>query len=296
MKTIQKLLLMASLSASLFADPCILNSNGEITDVGNVGNGGNTDCRLTPESYSIKLFKVALCSEAPDLMSRARYDNLGEGYQVDLSSCDAVVFENPAGKSMSIKLGESTTLNSRGIPKIEGKTYTHYVIIIGPELGVKASAKFANTMNDGANGSGQYCWTINNTVSQLVMEPNGNNGADIWDTLPLVSTRCGTSAGAPGTFTLKGDSFGDMVDSDEEEVNMRVVSVDDSYTVHTNSANNTKLVLFYPLNSSINLESVSRMNIDFKVSNAVEAVIWNNNGSNYSLLKVGPFSFDIQAQ
>ena len=299
--TIKIIIASAILASSSFGASCSV-TNGKITNT--------NDCFITPEEYKFTLHKLMLCSATPSVMSKSRYEHLGDGFQIDLSGCDPIV-DIPNGQLITTSVGSSTPLQNVKINSVN-KVYTHYAIVIKNEITTKAKAEF-NTIRYGAGLSqGRYCWTKNMTILKSDVD-NVVNGSLTWynqNNRNNWSAECSSSFGTVGYLTEKIDRWGDgpgngdVVDSDEApRTNLRVVAVDDSYKVHVNSAGLSKVILFYPLTKNINLKDTKQLDVKVTVTDSVESdnvsPHYDNNSylNGYNvILRAGAFNFDIVAR
>ncbi len=290
--TIKIIIASAILVSSSFGASCSV-TNGKITNT--------DDCVITPEAYQFTLHKLMLCSSTPSIMSKSRYEHLGDGFQIDLSGCDPIV-DIPNGQLITTGVGSSTPLQNVKITSVD-KVYTHYAIVIKNEINTKAKAEFDTTRYGAGLSQGRYCWTKDMTTRSSEMY-DLQNGIWTWN---LTSNRsnwtaeCGSSFGTPGFQNHVIDQWGDgpgngdVVDSDESpRTNLRLVAVDDSYKVHVNSAGLSKLVMFYPLENQINLKDVENLDIKVILTDTAE-IDHSPNGADV-VIKSAAFSFDIAAR
>lgn len=304
MKNIIKIIIASAiLSSNVFATqtelPCILSNTGEVTDSGN--------CYVTPSQYKFKLYKLLMCYTTPSIMSFNRTDTVPDLYKEDFVGCDTL-FDNANGQELITYVGSETKLNNAEL-KASDKIYTHYAVVVGNSLSMKASVVF-NAPKTGISGTGKYCWTTNTTansssIDNVVQDSNGDDFSPWWheDNRANWTMQCGSSPSEAGEFTQRIDRVGNranngnMVDSDEFRDTMRLIGVDDTYVVHQDNSGLSKLVLYYPLNSPIDAKNINSLNIQMIMTNSAET---NQNGisnnQRSAIIMTGPFAFDIQAR
>ena len=157
------------------------------------GNQNDADCAFAPDEYTIKIYKMALCTAAPTRPTTS------ETY--DVSSCVDVI-SSPDGQDVNLAAGSEMTLSD--VTRPANGTYSYGYILMANTFGIKAKKQFTNTMHTYDSGaSGNYCWT-----KDAAADSSDSEGA--W-TSPAPYVECGGAGGTAGTYTETLDAF----DTDE---------------------------------------------------------------------------------
>ena len=154
------------------------------------GNQNDADCAFAPDEYTVKIYKMALCTAAPTRPTTS------ETY--DVSSCVDVI-SSPDGQDVNLAAGSEMTLSDVSRPA-DG-SYSYGYILMANTFAIKAKKQFTNTMHtyqDGATGN--YCWT---KEASAFNSDSDNSGWD--DPSPLVE--CGGASGTAGTYVETLDQF-----------------------------------------------------------------------------------------
>jgi len=164
------------------------DADGVITFTGLESSMG--DCAFAPDEYTIKIYKMALCTSAPTRPTTT------DTY--DVSSCVDVIV-SPDGQDVNLAAGSEITLS--GVTRPANGSYSYGYILMANTFGIKAKKQFTNTMHtyqDGATGN--YCWTKDAAAY------NSDSDSTGWsDPSPLVE--CGGASGTAGTFVETLDQF-----------------------------------------------------------------------------------------
>jgi len=164
------------------------DADGVITFTGS--ESAMAECAFAPDSYTIKIYKMALCTTAPTRPTTS------DTY--DVSSCVDVI-NSPDGQDVNLAAGSEMTLSDVSRPA-DG-SYSYGYILMANTFGIKAKKQFTNTMHtyqDGATGN--YCWT---KEASAFNSDSDNSG---WaDPSPLVE--CGGASGTAGTYVETLDQF-----------------------------------------------------------------------------------------
>ena len=303
MNTYKKILLAFSMTAVASFGSVCSTSNGEITNA-------SGSCYLTPTVYQFKLHRLSFCSSAPAIMNIPLTDEeapLQDGYKLDLSMCDAIVYDNPSGQIVNATVGSNLDLKDVNLKNINGKTYTYYVFEVDKDLSQKVIAKMATNMT-GGHGTGNYCWTNNKSSRYTQVESRGFGWWNNANRETYWTTDCGNSipAGAPFLTTNIVDMGGKVV-QDGIRTTLRLIPVDDTYTVHTDGSLTTKLIFIYPLDTPIKFESINSLDINIQVTNSVDfnprvehdnlpTSSTHNQNTQFGIFGTGVFSFSIDAK
>lgn len=146
-------LFIATSSFSLIASSTFAaNPNGANLDCTSnivpavIANGNWGECDTTPDSMTVKFYKLGLCTTKPT------YN--------DYSAC-TFLFDNAAGKEVTLSTTLSDNLVDGEVSIPEGE-YKYAMMVIANEIGVKKSFTFDNAI-DAMNGTnGRYCRTNGN--------------------------------------------------------------------------------------------------------------------------------------
>ena len=152
--------------------------------------GAMDDCSFAPDSYTIKIYKMALCTTAPTRPTTS------DTY--DVSSCVDVI-NSPDGQDVNLAAGSEMILSDVSRPA-DG-TYSYGYILMANTFAIKAKKEFTNTMHTWRDGaSGNYCWTKDAAAST---SDSDNTGWGLSTTL----VECGGPGGTAGTYVETLDQF-----------------------------------------------------------------------------------------
>ena len=164
------------------------NADGVITFTGVESSMG--DCAFAPDEYTIKIYKMALCTSAPTRPTTT------DTY--DISSCVDVIV-SPEGQDVNLAAGSEITLS--GVTRPANGSYSYGYLLMANTFGIKAKKQFTNTMHtfqDGATGN--YCWTLDSSAYD-----SQSNGAGWENPSPLAE--CGGAGGTAGIYNATLDQF-----------------------------------------------------------------------------------------
>ena len=162
------------------------DGDGVITFTGDESAIG--DCAFAPDEYTIKIYKMALCTTAPTRPTPT------DTY--DVSSCVDVI-NSPDGQDVNLAAGSEMILSD--VTKPANGSYSYGYILMANTFDIKVKKQFTNTMHTWRGGrSGNYCWTKEVT--------SYSSEAEDWkDNTTLVE--CGDAGGTAGTYTEILDNF-----------------------------------------------------------------------------------------
>ena len=148
------------------------------------------DCAFAPDEYTIKIYKMALCTTAPTRPTAS------DAY--DVSSCEDVIVSSD-GQDVNLAAGSEVTLS--GVTRPANGTYNFGYLLMANTFTIKAKKQFANTMHTYTGGaSGNYCWTKDAAANTSDSDLGG------WEpTSPLAE--CGGASGTAGTYVETLDQF-----------------------------------------------------------------------------------------
>ena len=148
------------------------------------------DCAFAPDEYTVKIYKMALCTTAPTRPTPL--------VTYDVSSCVDVI-DSPDGQDVNLAAGSEMTLSD--VTRPANGSYSYGYILMANTFGIKAKKQFTNTMHTYQDGaSGNYCWTKDGTEY--------SSSSETWDD-PTVYVECGGAGGTAGTYTEILDVFGE---------------------------------------------------------------------------------------
>ena len=118
------------------------------------GDQSDADCAFAPDEYTVKIYKMALCTSAPTRPTTS------DTY--DVSSCVDVI-NSPDGQDVNLAAGSEMTLSD--VTRPANGSYSYGYILMANTFGIKAKKQFTNTMHTYDSGaSGNYCWTKDATA------------------------------------------------------------------------------------------------------------------------------------
>ena len=164
------------------------DANGVITFT---GDQSEANCSFAPDEYTVKIYKLALCTSSPTRPTAlATYD---------VSSCVDVI-NSPDGQDVNLAAGSEMTLSD--VTRPANGSYSYGYILMANTFGIKAKKQFTNTMHTYDSGaSGNYCWTKDATADSSDSDNLG------WVS-PATLVECGGAGGTAGTYTETLDQFG----------------------------------------------------------------------------------------
>jgi hypothetical protein len=159
-------------------------------------------CNYEPDSYSIKMFKMHLCTSEPS----APTTSAATGYAA--AGCELVI-EASAGTSVTITPGGDTqTFTDATLYRPAEGAYTHGVVLIDNVFTIEMDKEFNATMTGADSSTGKYCATVTGSADETT------GGA----------TTCSTSdnltAGSWGAILTSFDGLNQPLDVDVEETNL----------------------------------------------------------------------------
>jgi hypothetical protein len=170
------------------------DGDGVITFTGDESAIG--DCAFAPDEYTIKIYKMALCTTAPTRPTPT------DTY--DVSSCVDVI-NSPDGQDVNLAAGSEMILSD--VTRPANGSYSYGYILMANTFDIKVKKQFTNTMHTWRGGrSGNYCWTKEVT--------SYSSEAENWDPSETTLVECGDSEDTAGTYTEILDNF----DTDEYTV------------------------------------------------------------------------------
>jgi hypothetical protein len=176
------------------------DGDGVITFTGDESAIG--DCAFAPDEYTIKIYKMALCTTAPIRPTPT------DTY--DVSSCVDVI-NSPDGQDVNLAAGSEMILSD--VTRPANGSYSYGYILMANTFDIKVKKQFTNTMHTWRGGrSGNYCWTKEVT--------SYSSEAENWDPSETTLVECGDSEDTAGTYTEILDNF----DTDEYTVDATPVT------------------------------------------------------------------------
>ena len=173
------------------------DDNGVITFTGLEESIG--DCAFAPDEYTVKIYKMALCSSSPTRPTTS------DTY--DVSSCVEII-NSPDGQDVNLAAGSEMALSD--VTRPANGSYSFGYILMANTFRIKAKKQFTNTMHTWEAGvSGSYCWTKDATEY--------SSNAEDWDPEGTTLVECGGAGGTAGTYTEILDNF-DTDDYSEDAI------------------------------------------------------------------------------
>ena len=161
--------------------------NGVITFTGDESSIG--ECSFAPDEYTIKIYKMALCTTAPTRPTPTS--------TYDVNSCVDVI-NSSDGQDVNLAAGSEMTLSDVSRPA--NGSYSYGYILMANTFSIKAKKQFTNTMHTWRDGvSGNYCWTKD--------AMDYSSEAEDWDENGTTLVECGGAGGTAGTYTEILDNF-----------------------------------------------------------------------------------------
>ena len=163
------------------------DADGVLTFAGEESSMGF--CAFAPDEYTIKVYKMALCTTAPTRPTTS------DTY--DVSSCVDVI-NSPDGQDVNLAAGSEMSLSD--VTRPANGSYSYGYILMANTFSIKAKKQFTNTMHTwNAGVSGNYCWTKDATSS--------SSKAEDWDPSGTTLVECGAAGGTAGTYIETLDNF-----------------------------------------------------------------------------------------
>ena len=125
------------------------NADGDITFIDG-SSGLSTACNLTPDSMTINLHFIGLCTAEPTIAN----------FRTACSS----IFTSNTGESKKITTTTSANLTN-DVTLTEG-SYTHAAILIKNNIGYTVKKKFSPARS-GKTGTGEWCWTLDGETTTV---------------------------------------------------------------------------------------------------------------------------------
>ena len=164
------------------------DADGVITFTGDESSIG--DCAFAPDEYTIKIYKMALCTAAPTRPTPS------DTY--DVSSCVDVI-DSPDGQLVNLAAGSEMTLSD--VTRPANGSYSYGYMIMANTFDIKAKKQFTNIMHTFDSGtSGNYCWT-----KDAIAYSSQSDNVGWTNPSPLVE--CGGSGGTAGIYGEILDHF-----------------------------------------------------------------------------------------
>lgn len=164
------------------------DDDGVITFTG--AESAMAECAFAPDAYTIKIYKMALCTTAPSRPTTS------DTY--DVSSCVDVI-NSSDGQDVNLAAGSEMVLSD--VTRPANGSYSYGYILMANTFGIKVKKQFANTMHTWIDGaSGNYCWTKDASANTSDGDTSG------WG-LSTTLVECGGAGGTAGTYVETLDQF-----------------------------------------------------------------------------------------
>ncbi len=140
----------------------------------------SSHCDYEPDTYSITIYQLGLCTSAP---TAPDVDSVA-----GLSSC-TTVYNNPAGATISVSTAAPVVLSGGTVTVPPAGTYAYGYVILANTIRVATSITFTTPRTGQVGGtSGPVCWTVDQSL--LRYDPFTN------------TSQCDSSVGPVGTLTV----------------------------------------------------------------------------------------------
>jgi len=192
------IMFMANASFAQFS-PCTLNSDNQVTT--SMSGVSESFCYVDPTHRKVEAYKIGLCTELP---YASNYKSVCDFIY---NSNTPIVLEAEKGITKSVSGFGDVTL-------VEGKDYTHSVMLISNKTYVKSLIQFPSirlgATGKGGTGSGTWCWSsgggINLSVSNNFMESRST-----------FTATCGTESEANPVYNFElSNSFASAVSGEDK--------------------------------------------------------------------------------
>ena len=217
---------------------------------GNAFLGDNGNCSKDAESFKLKVYEFAICTEHATV--------------ADQSMC-TTLFEDTAGSDLILSKGASLPLGA-DVTLAEG-TYTHAYIRVDNVMYLKVSHEFSSVRRDrGGLNSGIYCYS--NGVDRTY---TGNPPVLVNSIITCSNTAPTTATNLPTKETLSfaddnEDWVSSMVDSDTG-TNLYMLKADK--TASTSLATDDTILASQDITDVVITPTTANLNIAFTVSDTV---------------------------
>ena len=148
-------------------------------------------CDTEPDSYTITIYDMYLCTAAPTAPTTSA--------SIGLGNCERA-FESSSGTTVTVSTSGNVAVTGT-FTKPPNGSYTHGVIRLDNTFGLTAAMEFSTSQTGRAGGSGVFCATN---------EGSGTNGTGGYTGN---STTCGATAQTAGTWTETLNTFDSTFDA-----------------------------------------------------------------------------------
>ena len=122
--------------------------------------GDDTGCAIEPDSYSIKMFKMYLCTSAPSAPTASAATGYSDAGCVQ-------VLESVSGSEVTMTPGgDSQEFTGATFTRPPNGAYTHGVMLIDNIFTISMDREFSATLTGGSSGTGKYCATIAGSANE----------------------------------------------------------------------------------------------------------------------------------
>ena len=116
--------------------------------------GNDVGCAIEPDSYSIKMFKMYLCTKAPSAPTAAATTGYSD------AGC-VLVLDAPSGSQVTMTPGgDAQTFAGAKFTRPPNGTYTHGVMLLDNIFTISMDREFSASLTGGSSGTGKYCATV----------------------------------------------------------------------------------------------------------------------------------------
>ena len=258
---------------------------------GVVTNTNDSTCYTQPDYYSIKLFKLYLCTSEPGEPTTSS--------TADLSACHILAEGGSSGITVTLEDTSSSTILSGGTyTRVPDGVYTHAYIRLDNVISLKMDKEFENSSVGATSGTGKYCATVTGSGDEKVREISGSSVCSSSDNLTAgIWTSTMNEFGTNGSANA-GSNKVSLSGINGKDINMDIFLIaTDGKRVDVNADRNT--VDYFEATQSfaspivIEREKLKTLNLAVGISMGI--AVWDptSGATNKMEFSPGPFVTDI---
>lgn len=258
---------------------------------GVVTNANDSSCYTQPDYYSIKLFKLYLCTSEPGEPTTSS--------TADLSTCHILAEGGSSGITVTLEDTSSSTILSGGTyTRVPDGVYTHAYIRLSNVISLKMDKEFENSSVGATGGTGKYCATVTGSGDEKVREISGSSVCSSSDNLTAgIWTSTMNEFGTSGSANA-GTNKVSLSNINGKDINMDIFLIAaDGKRVDANAARNTvdyfEATQSFPSPIVIEQEKLKTLNLAVGISMGI--AVWDptSGATNKMEFSPGPFVTDI---
>jgi hypothetical protein len=268
------------LHAAWSPEPCALDGNGLVTNVG--GENGGFACDVKAEEVKLKLYKLALCTQRP------RYSAT---VAPDLSSCKFIVDNS---SPTDIVVSQTSGFNLTNVPEPPSGTYPYLFVLLSNNVIVKSKVHFSSpkTTTFGTS-TGEWCWTNGSLIERILPassfpQPQGNG------------LTCGASVGSDYDFNTifwaeknTGSAWSEGSEDVPDGINHDAFLNDNLLGVF--EMDTTRWAISHEFNTPVTItDSTQALEMSMNLSTGVTVFFDQAAPSKIRQLEDGPFGFIVR--